>query len=91
MRDGEGNVKQCQIAVVDITKRKHAKEEQVRLKDALFHARNLASVGKLAGGVAHNFNNLLTVVMGYASLLLTELKDDNPSDEPYSKRTGCHT
>ena len=81
MRDGEGNVKQCQIAVVDITKRKHAEEEQVRLKDELFHARNLASVGKLAGGVAHNFNNLLTVVMGYASLLATELKEDDPLRE----------
>jgi signal transduction histidine kinase len=81
MRDGEGNVKQCQIAVVDIAKRKHAEAEQVRLKDELFHARNLASVGKLAGGVAHNFNNLLTVVMGYASLLMTELKDDNPLRE----------
>lgn len=78
MRDGEGDVKQCQIAVVDITKRKHAEKEQVRLKDELFHARNLASVGKLAGGVAHNFNNLLTVVMGYASLLATELKEDDP-------------
>ena len=81
MRDGEGHVKQCQIAVVDITKRKHAEEEQVRLKDELFHARNLASVGKLAGGVAHNFNNLLTVVMGYASLLATELKEDDPLRE----------
>ena len=85
MRDGEGNVKQCQIAVVDITKRKHAEEEQVRLKDELFHARNLASVGILAGGVAHNFNNLLTVVMGYASLLLTKLKDDNPLREYVQK------
>ncbi|MEK7804239.1 MAG: ATP-binding protein, partial [Planctomycetota bacterium] len=69
-----GDVKQCQIAVVDITKQKHAQDEEARLKDQLFHAQNLASVGILAGGVAHNFNNLLMVVMGYATILQMELE-----------------
>ena len=69
------------IGCLSLTPNKHAEEEQVRLKDELFHARNLASVGKLAGGVAHNFNNLLTVVMGYASLLVVELKEGDPLRE----------
>lgn len=85
MRDGEGGVKQCQIAVVDITKQKHAQEEEVRMKDRLFQAQNLASVGILAGGVAHNFNNLLMVVMGYTSILLTELEEGGPLRE-YAQR-----
>ncbi len=81
MHDGEGNVKQCQIAVVDITDRKRVEVEEAKLKDQLFQAQNLASVGILAGGVAHNFNNLLMVVMGYASLLLTELEEGGPLRE----------
>ena len=60
-----------------IIKRKQAEGEKEKLRDRLYHAQKLASVGKLAGGVAHNFNNLLTVVMGYASLLQTKLKDDD--------------
>ena len=64
-----------------IIKRKQAEMETEKLRDQLYHAQNLASVGKLAGGVAHNFNNLLTVVMGYASLLQTELREDDPLRE----------
>lgn len=78
LRDGEGGVKQCQIAVVDITKQKRAQEEEARLKDRLSHTQNLASIGVLAGGVAHNFNNLLMVVMGYAGILQTELEAGSP-------------
>lgn len=81
MRYNEGSAKLCKIAVVDISRRKQAEEEQARLKEQLSHAHNLASVGALAGGVAHNFNNILMVVMGYASLLLKELKEDNPLRE----------
>jgi PAS domain S-box-containing protein len=75
------DVKQCQIAVIDITKQKHAQDEEARLKDQLFHAQNLASVGILAGGVAHNFNNLLMVVMGYATILQMELEKGGPLGE----------
>lgn len=65
----------------DITEQKRMEEEQAKLRDQLYHAQKLASVGKLAGGVAHNFNNLLTVVIGYASLLMAALKEDNPLRE----------
>ncbi|MBF8275097.1 MAG: hypothetical protein HW390_170 [Candidatus Brocadiaceae bacterium] len=78
MRNGDGDVIYCQIAVVDITKQKHAQDEEARLKDQLSHAQNLASVGILAGGVAHNFNNLLMVVMGYATILQMELEKGGP-------------
>lgn len=69
-----GGVKQCRLAVIDITKQKRAQQEEARMKDQVFHAQKLASVGVLAGGVAHNFNNLLMVMTGYASILQTELK-----------------
>ena len=78
MHNSAGGVKQCQIAVIDITKQKHAQQEKARMKDRLFQAQKLASVGILAGGIAHNFNNLLMVVMGYASILQTELEEGCP-------------
>ena len=78
LRNGEGDILQWQLAVVDITKQKCAQNEEARLKEQLFHAQNLASVGILAGGVAHNFNNLLMVIMGYAGILQMEQKAGSP-------------
>lgn len=71
LRDEKGNITGIIGTFWDITEHKWMEEQ-------LFHSQNLASVGKLAGGVAHNFNNLLTVIMGYASMLETEIEKDNP-------------
>jgi signal transduction histidine kinase/ActR/RegA family two-component response regulator len=46
-----------------------------KLEEQLLHAQKLESVGRLAGGVAHDFNNYLTVVLGYTSLLLEQFPD----------------
>ncbi|MBI2470692.1 MAG: PAS domain S-box protein [Planctomycetes bacterium] len=78
IKDKSGNV--CRVVGIaeDITERKRMESEHQKLREQLYHAQNLASVGKLAGGVAHNFNNLLTVIMGYASILLTEIREKDP-------------
>jgi PAS domain S-box-containing protein len=60
-----------------IIRRIQAEEVRKKLQEQLYRSHNLASIGKLAGGVAHNFNNLLTVIMGYASLLNKELGEKN--------------
>ncbi|HJW87492.1 MAG TPA: PAS domain S-box protein [Candidatus Brocadiaceae bacterium] len=70
----------CGIAT-DITERRQMQAEMEQLEKQLYHAQNLAALGKLAGGVAHNFNNLLMVVMGYASLLNADIKEDGPLRE----------
>lgn len=44
--------------------------EKKRLESELLHAQKMESIGKLAGGVAHDFNNILTVIQGHASLML---------------------
>ena len=56
----------------DVTYRRMAEEEKVRLEAQLLQAMKMESVGSLAGGVAHDFNNKLTVIIGHACLALME-------------------
>ena len=65
----------------DITERKHAEAERARLSAQLAQAQKMESVGRLAGGVAHDFNNWLTVINGYSSLVLSGLTSADPLRE----------
>jgi signal transduction histidine kinase len=49
---------------------------RTKLEERLLHAQKIESVGRLAGGVAHDFNNYLTVMLGHTSLLLDTFRDD---------------
>jgi len=61
--------------VHDVTDRKQAEEQRERLQEQLLQAQKLESVGRLAGGVAHDLNNLLSPILGYSDVLLMDLPE----------------
>jgi two-component system cell cycle sensor histidine kinase/response regulator CckA len=67
-----------QAIVRDITDRKRAEEERKKLGVQLFHAQKLESIGRLAGGVAHDFNNMMGVIIGHTELALHQISSSDP-------------
>jgi len=62
----------------DITERVHAAQETADLEARLQRSQRMEAIGTLAGGIAHNFNNLLMGIQGNISLLARELDEDSP-------------
>jgi len=77
-------------AVRDIAVRKQAEEGKTRLESQLQQARKMEAIGTLAGGVAHDLNNILSGIVGYPDLLLMQLPEDSPLRKPIvtMKETG---
>ena len=62
----------------DITDQKRAEEEKIKLETQLQQAQKIESIGHLAGGVAHDFNNMLGVILGHTELALMKADPSNP-------------
>jgi PAS domain S-box-containing protein len=62
----------------DISDRKRAEEERRRLQEQLLQVQKMNALGTLAGGIAHEFNNLLGAILGYSSLLKTKTDAEHP-------------
>ncbi len=78
-RDGEVYAV-CGIST-DISERVKAEEERMDLEGQLRQALKMEAVGQLAGGVAHDFNNILAVILNYAAFVAEDLPADDPRAE----------
>jgi signal transduction histidine kinase len=63
----------------DVTERRRAEEERRDPERRVQHAQKLETLGMLAGGVAHDLNNLLVAMLGHSSLALAKLSPDSPA------------
>ncbi|MFH1231162.1 MAG: PAS domain S-box protein [Planctomycetota bacterium] len=71
LRDDAGNLIGAVHIMSDITERK-------KLEEQLFRSQKMEAIGTLAGGVAHDFNNILTVIQGYTEMALMDMAKNDP-------------
>jgi len=76
LRDHQGNVNGIIAIVTDITELKRARETLSEQEVEIRQLQKMESMGRLAGGMAHDFNNILTAVMGYSDILVHKLEFD---------------
>ncbi len=76
--DDNGRVEMFMEWVRDISAEKRASEEKARLEEQYRQAQKMESVGRLAGGVAHDFNNMLNVILGHAEMALEHAEPGHP-------------
>lgn len=68
--------------ITDISKLKEAEQEKERMGLQLLQAKKMESIGLMAGGVAHDLNNILSGIVGYPELLLLKLPKESDLREP---------
>jgi PAS domain S-box-containing protein len=78
LKDNTGKIIGILSISEDITERKQAEKEHERLQGQLRQAQKMESVGRLAGGVAHDYNNISSIIMGYSELALDKLEQSDP-------------
>ncbi len=76
--DADGKVTGVIGLATDITAQRRAEHEKERLQAQLLHAQKMESVGRLAGGVAHDFNNMLSAIIGHTELAMLQDGPDDP-------------
>jgi two-component system, cell cycle sensor histidine kinase and response regulator CckA len=88
-RDTQGKPLVMMGSIQNVSARRQAEEERERLQDQLAQAQKMESVGRLAGGVAHDFNNMLGAILGNAELALDEMPEDSTLREYLEEILTC--
>jgi PAS domain S-box-containing protein len=73
----DGTPRHFVAQIQDITERKRAEEQRKKLEEQLRKAQKMEALGTLAGGTAHEFNNILGIIIGYSELAKMELGEDH--------------
>ena len=72
VRDATGAIHHYEGFIDNITARKEAEAERAKLEKQMLHAQKMDAIGTLAGGMAHDFNNVLCAILGYTELALVD-------------------
>lgn len=84
IRDAKGNITAALELVIPITERKRAEEKRRALERQLEQARKMEAIATLAGGIAHQFNNLLSAISGNIELLKLDAPDTRTLEKYYA-------
>ncbi|MEE4137370.1 MAG: ATP-binding protein, partial [Desulforhopalus sp.] len=77
------------LSIHDITAHLRVEQEKNLLQKQLYQAQKLESIGRLAGGIAHDLNNLLVPILGYAEIMFEDFGDNDPRREVARHITGA--
>jgi PAS domain S-box-containing protein len=80
--DSDGDFKEILCIGTDITELKHAEQEKRDLETRLQRAQKMEAIGTLAGGVAHDLNNILSGIVSYPELILMDIPSESPLRKP---------
>lgn len=80
-RDTYGKPTRVTGTNMDLTERKQAEDEKRKIEAQLYQSQKMESIGTLAGGIAHEFNNILSIIIGNNELIMEELPKESPARE----------
>ncbi|MDY6949948.1 MAG: response regulator [Thermodesulfobacteriota bacterium] len=80
-KDSDGKVRGIISFALDVTEAQRMEEEKRKLKAQFEKSQRLEAIGTLAGGIAHNFNNLLMGIQGSTTLIMEDIEPSHPHHE----------
>ncbi len=78
VKEAGGKVTGLVFTLLNVTERRRMEDALRKSEEQLYHARKMDAMGRFAGGITHDFNNILTAIIGYGSMVQMKLKEDDP-------------
>lgn len=77
-----GDIDKIVVNFIDITEQKNIEKEKERLREQLYRSKKMEMMGTMAGGVAHDLNNILSGIVTYPEIILMDLPKDHKFRKP---------